>query len=144
MRDADLSTVAPVPLKCMPDLQYWAPSNVALLGDSIHNMPPTGGLGANLALRDADVLTDMLVRAAHNSGTSMTDAIGEYETRMREYANAAVGLSRSNAVNAASGKWLPRKAFRILLKLSQASPPVMRATIGKAVVKEQWEVSSVS
>jgi 2-polyprenyl-6-methoxyphenol hydroxylase-like FAD-dependent oxidoreductase len=43
VRDADLSTVAPVPLKCMPDLQYWAPSNVTLLGDAIHNMPPTGG-----------------------------------------------------------------------------------------------------
>jgi hypothetical protein len=55
-----------------------------------------------------------------------------------------VDLSRSNAINAASGKWLPRKAFRILLKLSQASPPVMRATIGKAVLKQQSEVSNVS
>ena len=107
-------------------------------------MPPTGGLGANLALRDADTLTAVLVRAARNNMMLMTDTVDSYERQMREYANVAMNLSRSNAINAASGKWLPRKAFRILLKLSQASPPVMRATIGKAVAKEQWKVSSVS
>ena len=138
VQGADLSTVGPVQLKCMPHLEPWNPSNITLLGDAIHNMPPTGGLGANLALRDADVLTEAITRAAGGGsvGHALTDAIGSYESRMRDYANAAVDLSRSNAINAASGKWLPRKAFRILLKLSQASPPVMRATIGKAVMKQ--------
>ena len=63
---------------------------------------------------------------------------------MRDYANPAVDISRSNAINAASGKWLGRKAFRIILKLSQASQPVMRATIGKAILKEQQREESSS
>lgn len=144
VRDADLSTVGPVQLKCMPHLEPWSPSTITLLGDAIHNMPPTGGLGANLALRDGDALANALVKVANGEGIALTDAIGSYESGMRDYANAAVDLSRSNAINAASGKWLPRKAFRMLLKLSQASPPVMRATIGKAVVKERFQVSKVS
>ena len=102
------------------------------------------GIGANTALRDADVLIQALTDAAHG-GIAIVDAIASYESRMREYANAAVGLSRSNAESASSGKWLPRQAFRILLKLAQASLPVMRATIGKVVIEEQHgQLSTVS
>ena len=144
MQGSSPATIAPVPLCCMPHLEEWEPSNITLLGDSIHNMTPMAGIGANTALRDADVLTEVLLQAARD-GTSIVEAVGKYESRMREYANAAVALSRQNSENASSGKWLPRQVFRIILKLAQASPPVMRATIGKAVVKEQSDqCSSVS
>ena len=134
IREVDMATIAPVPLRSMPHLEPWQPSSVTVLGDAIHNMTPMAGMGANTALRDADVLTEVLKDAAHGR-TSLLEAVAKYESQMREYANAAVGLSRSNAISASSGKWLPREAFRILLKVAQAAPPVMRATIGKAVVK---------
>ena len=136
IRDADLSTVAPIPLRSMPHLEPRQPSNVTLMGDAIHNMTPVGGIGANTALRDAEILTQSLTEVAHGS-MSVVGAVEKYENRMREYANAAVGLSRRNAERASSGQRLQRQAFRVLLRLAQASPLIMRATIGKSAVAAQ-------
>lgn len=132
IRDADLSTIACVPLKSMPHLEAWEPSNVTLMGDAIHSMTPMGGNGANTALRDAEAITDVL--SSLKAGGDVKSAVGVYENRMREYANSAVGLSRRNAENASSGQMLPRFAFRTLLRVAQKFPPVMNATIGRAVV----------
>jgi 2-polyprenyl-6-methoxyphenol hydroxylase-like FAD-dependent oxidoreductase len=64
----------------------WKPARVTLLGDAVHNMPPTGGAGANTALRDAEVLA----AALKNSGF---DGVGQYENQMRGYAAEAVTRS---------------------------------------------------
>jgi 2-polyprenyl-6-methoxyphenol hydroxylase-like FAD-dependent oxidoreductase len=64
----------------------WKPGRVTLLGDAVHNMPPTGGVGANTALRDAEAL----VVALKKSGI---EGVGEYENQMREYAAEAVTQS---------------------------------------------------
>ena len=92
------------------------------------------GVGANTALRDARTLTEGL-KDAVDGRPSLFDAIAKYESRMREYANAAVGLSRRNAESASSGAAFSRQGFRLLLRLAQASPPIMRATIGRSAVK---------
>lgn len=67
----------------------WSPSRVTVLGDAIHGMPPAGGNGANTALRDAALLTRQLVRAARGE-QPLIEAVGEYETEMRDYGFAAV------------------------------------------------------
>lgn len=121
VRDGDPDTVAPVRLRTMPALRPWRPSAVTLLGDAIHNMTPMAGVGANTALRDAGVL-----RAALAGRLDPVDAIGDYERRMRAYANPAIDLSRRNAERAASGAWLPRLGFRTLLRVAEAVPPVKR------------------
>lgn len=100
--EADVATVAPVPLRSMPPLPEWRPSNVTLLGDAIHNMAPMAGIGANTALRDAEVLCAEIAGATGRQST--VGAIGEYERRMREYANRAIALSRRNAEKAASAE----------------------------------------
>lgn len=43
IREADLTTVTPLYLRCAPHLDSWAPSNITLIGDSIHNMTPAAG-----------------------------------------------------------------------------------------------------
>lgn len=66
----------------------WAPSaHVTLLGDAIHVMSPTGGVGANTALRDAANLCQVVIE-----GVSV-ESIGRYEEQMREYAKKAVEMS---------------------------------------------------
>ena len=115
-------------------LDAWSPSNITVLGDAIHNMTPLAGVGANTAFRDAELLSGLLARS-NMEGTRACDAIGEYENKMRAYANTAVSLSNRNAVSASSGRPFQRWIFRTLLKAAQASPFVMRGTIGKPVVE---------
>ena len=101
------------------------------------------GIGANTALRDAALLTELLSKAS-GSGSSIVQAISTYENAMRDYANAAVELSRRNAEAASSSAVLQREAFRIILRLAQASAPVMRKTIGKSVIDDQLSQGRVS
>jgi 2-polyprenyl-6-methoxyphenol hydroxylase-like FAD-dependent oxidoreductase len=118
---SDPATVAPVPLRSMDVLPEWAPSPVTLLGDAIHNMTPMAGIGANTALRDADALRRALTAG---TGDSIAERVGRYEAEMRGYANEALALSTRNARNAASTKRMPRLAFRTLLKVTNAIPPI--------------------
>lgn len=60
--DSEPRSVGPVPLRSMPKLDPWTPSNVTLIGDAIHSMTPMAGVGANTALRDAEHLRAALVR----------------------------------------------------------------------------------
>jgi 2-polyprenyl-6-methoxyphenol hydroxylase-like FAD-dependent oxidoreductase len=129
----NVSTISCISLRSMPFLEAWEPNNVTVLGDAIHNMTPMAGVGANTALRDAELLTEWLTQAASYK-IQVHDAIGNYEDIMRAYANEAVTLSKRNAMSASSGAGLQRWFFRMLLRAAQASPLVMRQTIGKGAV----------
>ncbi|UOX90498.1 FAD-dependent monooxygenase [Amycolatopsis sp. FBCC-B4732] len=113
--ETDPATVAAIPLKTMPELPRWAPTAVTLLGDAIHTMTPMAGIGANTALRDAGTLR------RHLAGDG---GVPGYEDEMRGYANAALALSTRNARGAATTSRLPRHAFRTVLRLAEALPPV--------------------
>jgi 2-polyprenyl-6-methoxyphenol hydroxylase-like FAD-dependent oxidoreductase len=126
----DPTTVSAVPLRTMPVLDAWPPANVTLLGDAIHNMTPMAGIGANTALRDADHLRRALVAPA---AMDTIGRVGAYEEQMRGYANQALALSTRNARNAASTERLPRLAFRTVLRLAEAVPPVKRKMLRTAV-----------
>ncbi|KAJ3826539.1 2-polyprenyl-6-methoxyphenol hydroxylase, partial [Lentinula raphanica] len=100
----ELQTVAQTaPLRVssvVPKLPYWDPSPlVTLLGDSVHVMSPTGGVGANTALRDSAALYEVLKHAfLENGGKVSTEAIGQYEANMRVYAGEAVERSQQGGV----------------------------------------------
>jgi 2-polyprenyl-6-methoxyphenol hydroxylase-like FAD-dependent oxidoreductase len=67
----------------LPTMRAWKPSErITLIGDAVHVMPPTGGVGANIALRDAANLANILAE----EGVSVA-SIGKYEEEMREYAS---------------------------------------------------------
>ncbi|MFG2844122.1 FAD-dependent oxidoreductase [Kitasatospora sp. NPDC048296] len=55
-------------------------------------MPPSGGQGANTALRDAALLTRSLA-AVQRGEAELPSAVEEYERRMLDYGFAAVAES---------------------------------------------------
>lgn len=128
--ETDPATLAAIPLRTMPTLQPWTPTTVTLLGDAIHNMTPMAGIGANTALRDADALRRALTAPG---AADPTARIGTYEHEMRTYANEALSRSTRNASNAASEARVPRLAFRSMLRLAEAVPPVKRVMFGSRV-----------
>jgi 2-polyprenyl-6-methoxyphenol hydroxylase-like FAD-dependent oxidoreductase len=90
----------------------WTPSLVTLGGDAIHAMPPTLGAGANLALRDAQLLLDEIDAVRGQGAVALRGAVGEYERKMREYDFPILALA-STQKGAASG-FTPAGLIRFL------------------------------
>lgn len=86
--------VIPRPVYCMPSDQTWeALSNLTMLGDAAHVMPPFAGEGANMAMLDALELSECLTSDQYNT---LQDAIAFYETNMRKRAAIAAKQSLEN------------------------------------------------
>ncbi|MGY0235681.1 FAD-dependent oxidoreductase [Longispora urticae] len=105
-------TVFRVNIRTSVPVEPWTPSTVTLLGDAIHTMTPGRGIGANTALRDAALLTRKLT-AVRDGRSDLLTAIGEYETRMREYGYEAVAASK---------------------KQMSGADPIHRPVLGRAVL----------
>ncbi|KAI8950853.1 cercosporin toxin biosynthesis protein [Xylaria longipes] len=89
-QDETYTAVVPI-FSARPHIVEWEPdSRVTILGDAVHLMSPTGGVGACSAIQDACVLGSKLAK----DGLS-TQSIGSYEREMRKY--AARSLQRSLA-----------------------------------------------
>lgn len=72
----------PRPQFCAPVDQHWPSlSNLTMLGDAAHVMPPYAGEGVNMAMQDALVLASQLLNP---DMPDMSAAIAAYETEMRE------------------------------------------------------------
>lgn len=72
-----------------PQLPPWPSGRVTLLGDAIHTMPATGGLGGNTALRDARRLAQALA-ASTDRGQDPVTGIATYEADLRDHGYAAL------------------------------------------------------
>ncbi|HEX9999710.1 MAG TPA: NAD(P)/FAD-dependent oxidoreductase [Actinoplanes sp.] len=79
----ELDSLFMIPFGYLEVAEDWPPSRVTLCGDAAHAMLPTLGMGANLALRDAQQLVDRLSRAGRGE-LGVVEAIGDYERDMRE------------------------------------------------------------
>jgi 2-polyprenyl-6-methoxyphenol hydroxylase-like FAD-dependent oxidoreductase len=123
----DPSTVSTVQLRSMPQLAAWEASPVTLVGDAIHNMTPMAGIGANTALRDAERLRFAI---SESSSGPLPTRVGTYEAEMRSYANQALALSTRNSSNAALASAANRFAFRALLRIGSAVPPLKHTMFG--------------
>jgi 2-polyprenyl-6-methoxyphenol hydroxylase-like FAD-dependent oxidoreductase len=78
----ELDSIFMIPFGFLDVAETWEPSRVTLVGDAAHAMLPTLGMGANLALRDAQQLVEQLSSADGD----VVEAIGAYERDMREVA----------------------------------------------------------
>ena len=84
----------PRPIYCTSFDQTWKSlSNVTMIGDAAHVMPPFAGEGANMAMLDALELSEYLTSEKYNS---LTEAISEYEIKMRKRASEAARESLEN------------------------------------------------
>ncbi|MGW0432269.1 FAD-dependent oxidoreductase [Micromonospora sp. NPDC003197] len=78
---ADADTFFPIMIRASERVDAWNTGPVTLLGDAIHTMPPTGGVGANTALQDAATLSGEVLAAARGE-KSLTEAVAAYERVM--------------------------------------------------------------
>jgi 2-polyprenyl-6-methoxyphenol hydroxylase-like FAD-dependent oxidoreductase len=129
--ESDPGSMSFNPFKTMAPVAPWASTNVTLLGDAIHNMPPVGGLGGNMALRDASLLARKLM-AVQCSELPLLSAIQEYEAEMRVYGFAAVNAVLENTQLATSGNRIAREIGKTWFRLCNAMPPLKRA------FEERW------
>ncbi|MFI7024619.1 FAD-dependent oxidoreductase [Micromonospora sp. NPDC049900] len=93
---ADPDSALPIRVSTSEPVPPWKSSTVTLLGDAIHTMTPGRGVGANTALRDANLLRGHLVQAVTGEKT-LVQAVADYEAAMLPYgfARVADSLNRS-------------------------------------------------
>lgn len=87
MEHADSENSGIGPLRILAPVGPWPTGAVTLLGDAAHPTPP-GGIGANLAFRDARGLTEVLADVTR-CDAELRPALAAHEARMRDYAAAA-------------------------------------------------------
>ncbi len=74
------------------DLAPWRAGSITALGDAVHATPPTAGMGAGAAIRDAADLLDQLGATADGTA-SLTDAVGSFEAGMRQRGSEMLTLA---------------------------------------------------
>lgn len=78
--ESEQTLFIPRPQYCMPLNQKWeAKSNITLIGDAAHWMPPFAGEGVNMAMLDALQLSESLTSTTHSNTQA---AIRNYEQQM--------------------------------------------------------------
>ncbi|MBO0778670.1 MAG: FAD-dependent monooxygenase [Ktedonobacteraceae bacterium] len=129
--EADPGSISLNPLKTSTLIAPWEGTNVTLMGDAIHNMPPVGGLGGNMALRDAASLVQVLI--AVQSGTMpLLSAISTYEAEMRTSGFAAVRAALGYMQQAITTNRFARVGSRAWFRLCRAMPAC------KQMVEDRW------
>ena len=78
---ADPDSFFPITIRAGRRVEPWTSGPVTLLGDAIHTMPPTGGVGANTALQDSATLASELLSVAKGD-KSLIEAVAAYERVM--------------------------------------------------------------
>lgn len=146
LAECDPGSAACFPFLASTHIPACPGSKVTLLGDAIHSMPPTGGLGANNALRDARLLAWHLDAAAAGRCT-LREAIRGYEQQMRSYAPTAVRASLTTLRQGLLTNPAAVAATRAWLRLSGTITPLRRAGFrsnwAQHTVMQPWEQVAV-
>ena len=120
---ADSSSMSCFAVKSAQVVEPWVTRNVTLLGDSLHNMTPFRGMGANTALRDAAALRQTLT-AVSRGEQELLAALAAYERDIIDYGFAAVRSSLANMKRLHSESALSRLATRTIFRLANVLTPL--------------------
>lgn len=124
------SMVQFISIRTSVPLAPWESSNVTLLGDAVHTMTPGRGAGANTALRDAVLLSKLLVEAEHGQ-KPLVQAVREYEAEMLRYSSEAIIESKKqmnsrDTIHKPFAGRLQLGAIRAGMRLVNTVPPLKR------------------
>ncbi|HKN50907.1 MAG TPA: NAD(P)/FAD-dependent oxidoreductase [Amycolatopsis sp.] len=115
-------SVSLLPIYTSVPVGAWETGPVTLLGDAVHSMTPLRGIGANTALRDAQLLCRKLIA----SPDDFRPAVAAYEDRMRDYGFAAVRASKRSADGFVTENWFARGMMRLMFGLVGSVPALKR------------------
>ncbi|MFJ4650763.1 FAD-dependent oxidoreductase [Nocardia sp. NPDC088792] len=91
---ADPETFCPITIRVGDRIEPWRSGPVTVLGDAVHAISPTGGIGATTALQDAATLAAQLA-AAGRGGKPLAEAVADYESVMlpRGFGNVEMSVA---------------------------------------------------
>ncbi|WP_327085936.1 FAD-dependent monooxygenase [Nonomuraea sp. NBC_01738] len=92
LASASVEATFAVAVRAMHPIEPWQPGPVIPLGDAVHAMPPSGGVGANTAVRDAAVLCRALT-AVDRGDLTPAAASAAYQEEMLKYATESLNTS---------------------------------------------------
>jgi len=127
--ESDASSVQLFDFRAAARIRPWQSTNVTLVGDAAHAMPPVGGIGGNIALCDAAKLSRALKDVAEGK-TPLVAALSSYEADMLKRGFAAVGQSRLYLQLAISPSRMLRAVARAFFRACGAAPSLRRAVFG--------------
>ena len=122
---SDPASISVLPIRTSVPVEAWETKRITLIGDAIHSMTPYRGIGANVALRDANTLCAQL-DAARAGACHLDRAIGAYEEEMRVYGFAAVRGSLKAMRAAVAEKGVGFRLTKLALRTINLLPPLRR------------------
>ncbi|GGU52835.1 monooxygenase [Streptomyces albospinus] len=102
------------------DLAPWPAGRITALGDAVHATPPTAGMGAGAAIRDAAGLLDQLSEAADGT-TALTVAVSRFEAGMRRRGSEILTLAMKTV------RWILATDTPLGAAATAATTPILAA-----------------
>ena len=124
--ETDPSTVQAFEFGAAATIRPWRSTNVTLLGDALHYMPPVGGMGGNAALHDARLLCESLQRVARGEAALHAE-LQRCEAEMLRHGFAAVRAALWYTRLAIARSRPIRGAARTFFRLCGRVSPLRRA-----------------
>jgi 2-polyprenyl-6-methoxyphenol hydroxylase-like FAD-dependent oxidoreductase len=126
VRATDPATVKSFSVKTSTPVAPWKTTNVTLLGDALHNMPPFRGVGANAALWDAALLSKTIAEVARGRRPLLA-ALADYERRMIEHGFRTVRTSLAAMAQFHDENRFSRTLTKAFMRTADRVPPLKAA-----------------
>ncbi|MGY1980276.1 FAD-dependent oxidoreductase [Nocardia gipuzkoensis] len=101
------------------DLAPWPAGRITALGDAVHATPPTAGMGAGAAIRDAASLLEHVSAGADTA--TLTEAVEHFEAGMRQRGSEVLTLAMKTV------RWILATDTTLGAAATAVSTPILAA-----------------